>query len=150
MNILLCNFSDSVNRAFPEATQRARGAAAAVAFFAATTAPIPAQSTDNMREFYQNIVESVARNQIGFVNEGVVYDVKYAEELTSKFWQVRVRAAYPTLRRSFVGQPGVVNSLTGYEDIFAQVDRDFLSVFWERIATLALELEPVFEQLNRQ
>ena len=150
MNILLCNFSESVNTAFPEATQRARGAAAAVAFFAATTTPIPAQSTDNMREFYQNIVESVVANQIGFVNEGVVYDVNYALELANKFWQIRVRAAYPTLRRSFVGVPGVVNSLTGYEDIMSQTDRDFLGVFWERIAQLALELEPVFAQLNRQ
>lgn len=148
MNLKYINFVEMVERLCPGTDGRGPLVAAAVATCVSRHLPIPTTAVQDPVSTFIDQVGTDVRTAISAVNEGVVFDTRYALELTRQLWLVRYYSAHPRLLpMSVEGNPlDFFCSMAEIDRIVAPNDYQFLTENKVTIARLAIELNRITQE----
>jgi hypothetical protein len=142
MNPIMIKFNQRLNTLVQDASQRQKVLAAAVATVAAKRVGLPSAETTDIHGYFMDNGMSKSYDLIDYVNEGSVFNTKWAVELTKRFWQVRYNAAFP--KPFLITQKAnscFFSSLIGVASVVSPEEIEFLNKWNDEIFSLANELE---------
>lgn len=148
MNLNYINFVEMVERHCPGTDGRGALVAAAVATCVSRHLPIPTSAVQDPVSAFIEQFSTDVRAAISTVNEGVVFDTRYASELTRQMWLVRYYSAHPRLLPMAVdGNPlDFFCSMAEIDRIVSTSDYQFLTENKVAIARLAIELNRITQE----
>lgn len=104
--------SDFVNQAMGSGLNRNVYFPVAVAYALASTMPLPTTEPSSLEDYYRNNLGASSLEVLNRINDVLPHDTKKTRDMIQKFYQYRVRAAFPLLI------PLAMNPKNGVVDFF--------------------------------
>lgn len=124
---------------------RGRVLAAVIATSVVSKLSMPSNQVESAQLYYADNHNYIVGGKLSEVNEGIIYDVVYADELVRKIWLMRYNAAF-AIRPNPTQCGCFFSALFAIADQISDEDRKFL----DKYSCEIFELRTFFENLVAQ
>ena len=140
-------FLKQAQKQVPDAVERNKIVACAVAVALAKTQDIPTAPVEDAGSHYVNNISPRLRMQLSAFNEGVVFDIRYSNEVVRALWMLRYFACHGTKVQMYKPENSFAENFTGASqtippDVASVLDKNQMA-----IGLLATTVTAIFAEM---